>query len=173
MSDILEATADHLQHVVDGTEYRFDFLNVYDRAELLRVDLKRRQDAHVERKAKLIENLKLAGIEKAEMFNELEHFDDQYPTEATEDDWVRFCQSPSNAILIHETSLRSVPKDQRRSVAEKTFMPLAKFVRIVGLTISEKRDEADPKPAALMPYGVPAPTPTGDSVKQGYGTGSA
>ncbi len=169
MSDLLEATETHVDSTVDGTTRKFLFLCAYDRAEILRADLKRRQEGRDERKKKLVENLKLAGIEKEQMFAELETFDDQYPEEVTEQDWINFVNSPLNDVTILEASLAKTYPDDAPAIAKKARLTLAEKAKVCGLVVASAQPDGDADPNAPAPtavYGTPAAeSSTGQEMK--------
>ncbi len=165
MSDILEVTETKIVRPVNGVERTFTFLNAYDRAELLRSDLKRRQDARAARKAKLIENLKLAGITGEVMFSELENFDSQFPETADEQDWITLVNNPLEEVAIYAVSLAKVYNGESEAIAKEAALPLADKAKICGLTIVVRKEEATPDPNPQTPavYTTPAIESNGTS----------
>ena len=160
--DLLEATESEIERNVGGVLRKFVRLDSYDRAELLRADLKRRQDERPARKQKLIENLDLAGISGETKFAELEKFDDEFPTKVTDEDWFRIVNDPLCECAIYEASLKkSYTPEEAAEIAKKTTLDIADKAKLVGLpVITRKADDENPPMAPSIPptFSTPAPT---------------
>lgn len=163
--DLLEATHDSIVRKVNGKDCTFRFLSAYDRAELLRADLKRRQEAWKERRQRLIDNLTLSGITGEKMFNELEHFEDQTPTSATIQDWIDFVNDNTNEVAILEASLRHNHGDAAKELSEKATVSMSDRAEICGLKVGEEKP--DPNPEIPAAYSTPGETSTGSKSDAG------
>lgn len=165
MTDILEVTETQIIRKVAGVDRTFVFLNAYDRAELLRDDLKARQDAHNYRKEKVRDNLKFAGMEKDAIYQELTVFDNDYPESATEEDWINLVNNPLNEIAIYTKSLSKTHEKDAADISKNVSLTLSDKAKICGLTVvnrQEKSETTDPNPPTGTAYSIPAqPDSTG------------
>jgi hypothetical protein len=163
MADLLEATEDRIVRKISGVDRTFLCLTAYDRADLLRADLTKRQESRVARKQKLIENLKLAGITGEQMFTELEAFDGEYPETASEQDWITFVNDPLNEVSILVRSLNTYGPEAE-SIAKKTAITLTDKATLCGLSVMTRSETTAPNPqTAPTCYETTAPeTSTGE-----------
>lgn len=161
MTDLPTLTEDRITRSVEGVERVFVFLNAYDRAELLRSDLKRRQALHAEHKQRLIENLKLAGISGEAMFAELHSFDQQYPESSREYNWFDWLNDVTNDPQLFEVSLKKTYNGEAEQIAKSAFLQLADKAKIAGVKYDPKEVSEDkPNPNSPTPavYStIPAP----------------
>jgi hypothetical protein len=146
--DLIEATRDRVDRSVNGVACTFKFLTAYDRAELLRQDLVRRQKEWTARRDRLIENLKLSGVTGEQMFTELERFEDQTPQTATIHDWIEFVNDPMNEPTIFESSLRHKHGEDAKQLAKDAVIPLDLKAEICGLQLrgDEPKEKETPDP---------------------------
>lgn len=162
MSDILAATETSITRQINGQSCVFGFLNAYDRAELLRDDLKRRQDARTARKEKLIQNLRLGEVTGMDMVAELEAFDNQFPEEVTEQDWVNLVNNPLNEMTIYTRCLAKSDPEHAEELAKHASLPIADKAKLCGLSVVTKKQEEpgqyDPnRSTAAEVYQTPQP----------------
>lgn len=168
MSDILEVTETFITRSVNGKPYKFRFLSAYDRAEMLRADLKRRQDLHAEHREKLIGNLKLSGINGEQMFAELEEFDHSKPTGADENDWIRLVNDVIYGVEIFQRSLSEYGAEAE-AIAKATVLPLSDKAKICGLSVftqAQGGGSQDPPFRPDQTYSSTPPSSTGEKPKQ-------
>lgn len=144
MSDITEATESSLKKLVGAVECTFNYLTAYDRAELLRADLKARRDEWDAGRAQLLADLDASGIEGPQKFTELQAYAENRPLRTSEADWISFVNDPLNEPAICETSLRSTHKDAS-DLAKKARLSLAEKAKICGLALITVED-SDPNP---------------------------
>jgi hypothetical protein len=169
MSDILEATSDSLELMVDGTLRKFCIITAYGRAQLLRDDLKRRQTEFKDAKARQVENLKIIEATSQQMMAELEQFDKKYPTEVTEENWWDFVNNLTNDPVLYQASLSITYPDEAEALSKKATLTIAEKAKICGLSVVIKPSgEANPQtPESIPPtYSTPATNSTGDTPSQ-------
>ena len=165
--DILEATEDRLTKMIDGKERVLLYLSTYDRAELLRGDLKRRQEHWQRRRERLAQTLKDAGVEPVQVASELFSFDEHEPIDATEQDWIAFVTSELNVPTIVAKSLEKTYPGEGEALSREVALTLAQRAAICGLSMTTRGDapSEDPDPNSQRPatYSTPAPmTSTGE-----------
>ncbi len=158
--DLLEATSAELKRRVGDVDCTFKQLTAYDRAELLRADLKERQEAWKAQRAELVANLKESGIEGEQMFAELETFRERCPYRATEQDWILFCNDPTKEVLIFSAALNGTPN--AGELAKNARLSLPDKAAICGLFVGGDKEEETPDPNPTAPaYGTPGQNSTG------------
>ena len=165
--DLLEATEFEIKRHVGGRECTFRFLTANDRAELLRTDLKERQDAWRAERAELIENLKLAGIEGGQMFAELETFRERRPYRATESDWLVFINDPTKEVALFTASLRPVHGDEAETLAKQSRLSMEDKAKICGVAVKQPEESDDAPDDKLDDAETPDPN---ERIPASYGT---
>jgi hypothetical protein len=168
--DLLEATQTSLTRKVGNEDCTFSFLTAYDRAELLRTDLAERKAAWKAERAELVENLKAAGIEGPQAFQELESYRERCPQSATETDWIMLANDPTREVAIFTASLKPVHGEKAEELAKRARLSLSDKAVICGLSVvapekSEAQETTDPNSDTAIPngYGTPATTSTGSA----------
>lgn len=178
MSDIVEVTEDRITRMVNGANRVFILINAYDRGEILRADLKRRRERHAERRARLLENLKLAGITGDSMFAELHNLDQQFPEDTREQNWFDWLNDPTNDVELFTVSLRKTYPGDASELAKLVVLPLEDKAKISGVRLVDKPtaspENPDPNSRTPAVYSMTpeAENSTGARPSAESGTGS-
>jgi hypothetical protein len=162
MPDTTDVTTTSTTVKIAGVDREFGFLNTYDKAEFTR-------EFRKQRKAKLIENLKIAGADAETITNTLEGFEDEPPdfTEWLKDDEGKLFACRMSLKKKYPAEVDAIVQSIDLDNDELFKLTSNLFSKFVSVTVAKP---AAPPATSTATYGDGGTDPNAQTPEPTYGT---